>query len=112
MNTNLAKLTELMENKSFAKELLSADSPETAQSLLADNGVEMSIEEIIAIAGALEKRLTSEADENADELSDSDLEEVAGGSDTGEALSDFLNITTDVVKKEVDFVIQTIFRRW
>ncbi len=66
------KIKELFSDEQFVKELFALETPEEVQAVLADNDVEISVEEILKIRELLIKK------ENG-ELSDEDLEEVSGG---------------------------------
>lgn len=69
---NEQKIKELFSDEQFVKELLDLETPEEVQAVLADNDVDFSIEDIIKLKELLIKK-------EADELSDEELEEVAGG---------------------------------
>ena len=72
------KLMELLKDEAFAKELLNENNPEDVQAKLNAKGVDISLEEVNAIAAAMEKAAQGGAAES-DELSEDDLENVAGG---------------------------------
>lgn len=69
------KIKELVEDQEFVKKLLSCEEPEQVQKLFADNGVEISLEDVKALGKALAAMAESDG-----ELSEDDLEAVAGGS--------------------------------
>jgi predicted ribosomally synthesized peptide with nif11-like leader len=69
---------ELIKDEEFSKELSKQENPEGVQKLFASKGVELSIEELKDIAHAI--ILMTQTDQ---ELSDEDLEQVAGGSKIG-----------------------------
>lgn len=70
------KFQELLENEAFVKEMLSKETAEEVQELFADNDVDLSIDEIHRMKEML---LRQESPEEAEELSEDDLETVAGG---------------------------------
>ncbi|MBR3631193.1 MAG: Nif11-like leader peptide family natural product precursor [Mogibacterium sp.] len=78
-------MNKVFSDEAFMKELLAADSAESAQKMLEDKGVNMSIDEITQLGEYAEKVISGEitAEEiqaqESDELSDDDLENVAGG---------------------------------
>jgi predicted ribosomally synthesized peptide with nif11-like leader len=72
-NTIVIKVEELMKDKDFVEQMLSAETAEAAQALFASRGVEFTLEEITQIGAGL-KACISE-----DELSDADLNAVSGG---------------------------------
>jgi predicted ribosomally synthesized peptide with nif11-like leader len=73
----LAQLQAKIEaDKSLAEKLLSQENPQDVQSLLKEQGLDFSIEEIDMLRTALVKALEKNT---GDELSDEDLENVAGG---------------------------------
>jgi len=61
-------------DRQFVQELFSLDSPEDAQSKLREKGIILSLDEVRMIPRALKK-----AQQIGDELSESDLEDVAAG---------------------------------
>lgn len=77
MEQKLAQLQAKIEaDKSLAEKLLSQENPQDVQSLLKEQGLDFSIEEIDMLRTALVKALEKNT---GDELSDEDLENVAGG---------------------------------
>ena len=72
-NTVIIKVEELMKDKDFVEQMLSAETAEAAQTLFASRGVEFTLEEIVQIGAGL-KACNSE-----DELNDADLDTVSGG---------------------------------
>lgn len=63
----------LMENEAFVKEMLSQKNEEDVQKLYADNGIELSIDEVCEVGKMLSCM------DNDGELDASDLDNVAGG---------------------------------
>lgn len=77
MEQKLNQLRAKMEtDQSFVEKLFSLEKPEEVQGLLKEEGMDFSLEEINMVKEALVKIIGK--GENA-ELSDEDLEEVAGG---------------------------------
>ncbi len=72
-------LMEVAQDQEFLAKILAIETAEEVQvAFKEDKGIEISIEEINAIHNAIIKRI-----ENGGELSESDLEDVAGGSVLG-----------------------------
>ena len=72
---NEERIKEVFSDEAFVKELLSTETPEEVQAMLEDNDIEVSIAEIVKLREMIIKKA-----ENPDaELSDEDLEDVAGG---------------------------------
>ncbi|MCL2169364.1 MAG: class IIb bacteriocin, lactobin A/cerein 7B family [Defluviitaleaceae bacterium] len=69
---NQEKLTALLENEEFVDALSQAETIEGAQKLFADNDVTISIDELKALCAKAKQ-------ESGEELSDEELELVAGG---------------------------------
>ena len=81
---NEERIKEVFSDEAFVKELLSKETPEEVQELLEDKDIEMSIGEIEKAKEMILKKLE---DPDAElELSDEDLEDVAGGSLLGACL--------------------------
>ena len=72
------ELNALLEDDSFVKELMEAQSPEAAEELLLGKNVSVSRSEVEAMLKAMMAQL-SDSDE---ELDDEDLEMIAGGAAT------------------------------
>lgn len=68
------KVKVLVQDEAFVKALINCDNPEDVQKLFADHGVELTLEEVTQMGKALEKM-----DPQSGELSEDDLEDVAGG---------------------------------
>lgn len=73
MEERFVKASELLEKDDFAEKLKLVESPEDVQKLFADNGVELSLEDI--------KNIAMESMKNADdgEIDEEDLDNVSGG---------------------------------
>ena len=84
------KFEKLMQDEAFAEKLLSLDEDTEIQALLSENGVEFTLEQIAAIKKGVIAQLNGEDAE----LSDEDLEDVAGGIAVGAAIT----IAVGVVK--------------
>ena len=67
-----AKFQALQENGQFEQELENISTPEELQALLGSHGIEMTMDEV-------QEFMTSAVKLNNDELSEEDLEDVAGG---------------------------------
>ena len=79
---NEERIKEVFSDEAFVKELLSKETPEEVQAMLEDKDIEVSIAEIVKLREMIIKKA-----ENPDaELSDEDLEDVAGGSLLGACL--------------------------
>lgn len=74
---NEERIKEIFADESFVKQLLEQDTPEQVQSLLASKEIDLSIAEIEKVCELIMKQINGEI--NVDELSDEDLEDVAGG---------------------------------
>ena len=80
MEQKLAQLQAKIEaDKGLGKKLFSLENPQDVQSLLKEQGLDFSFDEINMMKEALVKALEKSGN---GELSDADLEEVAGGSIT------------------------------
>ena len=77
MDERTEKLKELLSDEAFAKQILSAESAESVQAMLEEKGVSLTIEEIEKTGELLEHY----AEGQDGELSEDDLEGVAGGVD-------------------------------
>lgn len=97
------KMNELFQDETFVEKLLNKETDVEVKELLAENGVEISLEEISAIKKTVEARL-----ENDSELSEDDLENVAGGSD----VSDLITGVVDGLVKLGDAIHNWTRRRW
>ena len=95
-NTVIVKVEELMKDKAFAEQLLTAETPEAAQALFAAQGVEFTMDEIAQIGAGL-KAACSDS-----KLDDTDLDAVSGGSVLG-TVATVVSIVAGGVKI-VDFI--------
>lgn len=74
MNEKQAKLEELMKNEAFADALFSKKSSEEIQKLFAENGLELTAEELAAVTATILQGASGN-----EELSEDALDSVAGG---------------------------------
>ena len=74
---NEEKMKEVFSDEEFVKEFFSKETPEEAQAMLAEKDIEVSVEDLIKLNEILEKKAQSA--EDSEELTDDDLENVAGG---------------------------------
>lgn len=101
MEVKLIQLQAKLEaDQSLAEKLFALETPGEVQSFLKEQGLEFSLDEINTLKDALVK---AAAKPKSGELSDEDLEDVAGGS-AGTALDDFIN--------DVENFITVGGRRW
>lgn len=90
-----------MEDEAFLNKMLNAENPEQVSALFAENGITMSAKEVEILRSRLE---------NADggELSEDQLENVAGGVDL-DLIDDVLNSIVKVGERLFDSISR---RRW
>ena len=95
------KLNALFEDEAFLNKMLNAENPEQVSALFAENGITMSAKEVEILRSRLE---------NADggELSEDQLENVAGGVDL-DLIDDVLNSIVKVGERLFDSISR---RRW
>jgi hypothetical protein len=75
---SVEKFMELLHTETFHKEVMNCDSAEAVKELLDRNGIDFTMEEIDAILIAVGNTLIK-LEENDGELTEEDLEQVAGG---------------------------------
>ena len=75
MEEKQMKLDELFEDDAFVDAVCAADSSEEAQKLFAEKGLELTLEEVESLGQSIGKAALSENGE----LSEEDLDSVAGG---------------------------------
>ena len=98
------KLAELLKDENVVKELLELETDEEVQKFLAAKDIELSLDEIKTIREGINARLN-----NSEELSDDQLENVAGG--VGIA-GDIIDIAVDTICRVGDLVHTLTRRRW
>ena len=99
MNEELLK--EVLSDEAFAKSLIEMETPEDVQTALKEKGVDLSIEDIKAIQNLL-------VNQEDGELSEDDLENVAGGVDVDKIITGVV----DGICKLGDAVHKWTRRRW
>lgn len=98
------KMSALLQDEAFLEKLLDLENDTDVQALLAENGVELTLAEISAVKTGIENRLAGENEE----LSEDDLENVAGGVDIGGLISGIC----EGIGKLGDCVHKWTRRRW
>ena len=73
-----ARIKEVFSDEAFVVEMLGLENPEDVQALLKTKGIELDLEEICKFGEILDKKLNAMAAEDG-EISEDDLEDVAGG---------------------------------
>lgn len=76
---NEERIKEVFSDEAFVKELLSKETPEEVQAMLAEKDIDLTIDEIVKLRELIIKKL-QKAQSGEEELGDEDLEDVAGGS--------------------------------
>ena len=110
MEQKLAQLQAKIEaDKGLGKKLFGLENPQDVQSLLKEQGLDFSFEEINMLKEALVKAL--EKSRNG-ELSDADLEEVAGGSITVMAIVAIIGAIAGAVTAAGAVTDQAVRSRW
>ncbi len=76
---NEERIKEVFSDEAFVKELLSKETPEEVQDMLVDKDIDMTIEEIVKLGEIIAQKLKNAENGEDFELSEDDLEDVAGG---------------------------------
>lgn len=99
---NFEKITAVKDSEGFAQELETVESPEALQDLFHKHGVDLTMDEICDMA---EKAVARKENE----LSENDLEDVAGGG----AFSDWLvdTVAKWFVKKGLDWIYSKVTKK-
>ena len=106
MEQKLAQLyTKLEADKSLGEKLFSLETPEEVQSLLKEQGIEFNLDEINVIKEELAKFI---AKAGSGELSDEDLENVAGGADPSVIIEGIVKIG-ELIIEGIDKAVRS---RW
>lgn len=95
------KLNALLEDEAFLNKMLNAENPEQVSALFAENGITMSAKEVEILRSRLENA-------EGGELSEDQLENVAGGVDL-DLIDDVLNSIVKVGGRLFDSISR---RRW
>lgn len=95
------KLNALLEDNAFIDKILNAENPEQVSALFAENGVTLSVKEVEILRSRLENT-------DNDELSEDQLENVAGGVDL-DLIDDVLKSVVKVGERLYDSISR---RRW
>lgn len=98
------KLMALMEDEEFMNELLAYETEEEVQVALSNKGVELTLDQLRQIRNGVNARLN-----DTDELSDDDLECVAGGAMDIEGI---INGVAGFIVRIGDAVDRWTSRRW
>ena len=76
---NEERIKEIFSDEEFVKELLSRETPEEAQELLAEKDIDVSIEELVKLKDLIIAKLQAAESGESAELTEDDLADVAGG---------------------------------
>ena len=76
---NEERIKEIFADEEFVKELFSKETPEEAQALLAEKDIDVSIEELVKLKDLVVAKLQAAENSESAELTEADLEDVAGG---------------------------------
>ena len=71
------KIRAIASDEAFIKELLNKETPEEAQAMLAEREIDLCLEDIVKMRAIIEKKM--EQAQAGEEITDDDLEDVAGG---------------------------------
>lgn len=95
------KINALMEDEGFVESILQLETAEEVQKAFADKGVDLTVQDIEAIKDAVIAKTEGE-------LSEDDLENVAGGADVG----GIITVVVDGILKLGDKIHEWTRRRW
>ena len=76
---NEERIKEVFADEEFVKELFSKETPEEAQALLAEKDIDFSVEELVKLKDIITAKLQAAENGEAAELTEEELEDVAGG---------------------------------
>ena len=76
---NEERIKEIFADEEFVKELFSKETPKEAQALLAEKDIDVSIEELVKLKDLVVAKLQAAENSESAELTEADLEDVAGG---------------------------------
>ena len=76
---NEERIKEIFADEEFVKELFSKETPEEAQALLAEKGIDMSIDELVKLKDLVVAKLQAAENGESTELTEEDLSDIAGG---------------------------------
>lgn len=99
------KLNILLQDKSFLEKLVSLETDAEVQAFLAENGIELSITQIITIKNGIAAKLG----EN-EELSEDDLKSISGGADAD--IPGIITSIADAIGALGDYVDKWTRNRW
>lgn len=97
------KLNILLQDKSFLEKLVSLETDAEVQAFLAENGIELSITQIITIKNGIAAKLG----EN-EELSEDELKSISGGADIPEIITSI----ADAIGALGDYIDKWTRNRW
>ncbi len=99
------KIKALMAEEAFAEKLMACEEPEQVQALFAEKGVELSLDEVVAIGKGVSAALGE-----GDELDEDALDSVAGGSVASDVVNAIVGAVSTIAKNWRS--IKNWFRRW
>ena len=76
---NEERIKEIFADEEFVKELFSRETPEEAQALLKEKEIDLSIDELVKLKDLVVAKLQAAENSESAELTEADLEDVAGG---------------------------------
>ena len=77
---NEERIKEVFADEEFVKELFSKETPEEAKALLEEKDIDISIEELVKLKDIIIAKLQAVENGESAELTEADLENIAGGS--------------------------------
>lgn len=102
------KVMAVLQQEGFIDKFLEIEDPEEVQKLFAENGIELTKDEVMAIG----KGLAQEFAEEGEELDEDDLDDVAGGSASaivGAVVSGVCYVVKNA--RRIDRAVRRFFRR-
>lgn len=103
------KVMAVLQQEGFVDKMFSLENPADVQALFAENGIELTVDEVKAIGRGLAQQLAEEGEE----LNEDDLDDVAGGSATA-IVGAIVEGITYIVRnaRRIGRAIKDFFRRW
>lgn len=97
------KLNILLQDKSFLEKLVSLETDAEVQAFLAENGIELSITQIITIKNGIAAKLGEK-----EELSEDELKSISGGAEIPEIITSI----ADAIGALGDYIDKWTRNRW
>ena len=109
---NEERIKQFFSDEEFVKELLSKETPEEVQAVLAEKNIDLTIAEIVKLGEIISKKLQQTENGESAELTEEELKDISGGCVGALFIGVMVSITAGYFATSAVVVVKEVTGRW